>query len=83
MPLIILSESPSDAMQHSALLPRPARETLKKVLALFIYEVFCHLVQGSTSFCAPDLVKFVPAVARQFCLALSGSFLNVLCAELS
>ena len=41
-----------------------------------------HLVvQGSTLLCAPGLVKFVPAVARLFCLALPGSFLNVLCAE--
>ena len=40
-------------------------------------------VQRSPLFCAPGLVKFVPAVARLFCLALPGSFLNVLCAELS
>ena len=38
-------------------------------------------VQRSPLFCAPGLVKFVPAVARLFCLALPGSFLNVLCAE--
>ena len=38
-------------------------------------------LQGSTLFCAPGLVKFVPAVARLFCVPLPGSFLNVLCAE--
>ena len=32
-----------------------------------------HLVQRSPLFCAPDLVKFVPAVARLFCPALPGS----------
>ena len=36
---------------------------------------------GPTLFCATGLVKFVPAVARLFCPALPGSFLNVLCEE--
>ena len=35
------------------------------------------LVQISTFICTPGLVKFVPAVARLFCLALSGSFLTM------
>ena len=35
------------------------------------------LVQRSPLFCAPGLVKFVPAVARLFCLALPGSFLTM------
>ena len=34
-------------------------------------------VQRSPLFCAPGLVKFVPAVARLFCLALPGSFLTM------
>ena len=34
-------------------------------------------MQRSPLFCAQGLVKFVPAVARMFCLALPGSFLNV------
>ena len=34
-------------------------------------------VQRSPLFCAPGLVKFVPAVARPFCLALPGSFLTM------
>ena len=34
-------------------------------------------IQKYSLFCAPGLVKFVPAVARLFCLALSGSFLNM------
>ena len=35
-------------------------------------------IQRSPLFCAPGLVKFVPAVARLFCLALPGSFLTML-----
>ena len=35
------------------------------------------LLQRSPLFCAPSLVKFVPAVARLFCLALPGSFLTM------
>ena len=38
-------------------------------------------VQRSPLSCAPGLVKYVPAVARLFCLALSGSCLNVFCTE--
>ena len=34
-------------------------------------------VQRSPLFCAPGLVKFIPAVARLFCLALPGSFLTM------
>ena len=34
-------------------------------------------VQRSPSFCAPGLVKFVPAVARLSCLALPESFLTM------
>ena len=34
-------------------------------------------VQRSPLFCAPGLVKYVPAVARLFCLALPGSFLTM------
>ena len=34
-------------------------------------------LQRSPLFCAPSLVKFVPAVARLFCLALPGSFLTM------
>ena len=34
-------------------------------------------VQRSPLFCAPGLVKFVPAVARLFCLALPGSFVTI------
>ena len=35
------------------------------------------LLSISGVFCAPGLVKFVPAVARLFCLALPGSFLTM------
>ena len=42
--------------------------------------IFEHL-QRSPLFCAPGLVKFVPAVARLFCLALPVSFLTMFCAE--
>ena len=38
-------------------------------LGTFLY------VQRSPLFCVPSLVKFVFAVARQFCLSLPGSFL--------
>ena len=38
-------------------------------------------IQRSTLSCTPGLVKFVPAVARLFCLVLPGSFFNMLCAE--
>ena len=38
----------------------------------------CYNLQRSPLFCAPGLVKFVPAVARLFCTALLGSFLNML-----
>ena len=34
-------------------------------------------IQRSPLLCAPGLVKFVPAVARLFCLALPGSFLTM------
>ena len=34
-------------------------------------------VQISPLLCDPGLVKFVPAVARLFCLALPGSFLTI------
>ena len=34
-------------------------------------------VQRLTLLCAPGFVKFSPAVARLFCLALPGSFLNM------
>ena len=34
-------------------------------------------IQRSPLFCAPGLVKFVPSVARLFCLALPGSFLTM------
>ena len=42
-----------------------------------------HFVKflGLIPLCAPGLVKFVPAEARLFCLALPWSLLNVLCAE--
>ena len=57
---------------------------LSIILALGVY--ICKVrfekdIQRSPLFYAPGLVKFVPAVARLFCLALPGSFLNVLCAE--
>ena len=35
------------------------------------------ILQSSPLLCAPGLVKFVPAVARLFCLALPGSFLDM------
>ena len=38
-------------------------------------------VLRSPLLCAPGLVKSIPDVARLFCLALPGSFLNVLRAE--
>ena len=38
-------------------------------------------VQRSPLFCPPGLVKFVPAVARLFCLALPGSFLKMCFAQ--
>ena len=41
-------------------------------------------IQKFTLLCAPGLVKFVPAVARLFCLALPGPawvLLNYVCAE--
>ena len=34
-------------------------------------------LQRSPLFCAPGLVKFVPTVARLFCLAVPGSFLTM------
>ena len=37
----------------------------------------CNFIQRSPWFCAPGLARFVPAVARLFCLALPGSFLTV------
>ena len=40
-----------------------------------IYAV--QLLQRSPLLCAPGLVKFVPAVARLFCLALPESFLTM------
>ena len=39
--------------------------------------VFSPTLQRSPLFCAPGLVKFVPAVTRLFCLALPGSFLTM------
>ena len=36
-----------------------------------------RFLQRSPLFCAPGLVKFVPAVARLFCLALPGPFLTM------
>ena len=39
--------------------------------------VFCSGLQSSPLFCAPGLVKFVPGVARLFCLALPGFLLNM------
>ena len=38
-------------------------------------------IQRYPSLCAPSLVKFVPAIARLFCLSLPGS-LTIFCAEL-
>ena len=43
--------------------------------------LFYISLQKSTLFCAPGSGKFFSAEARLFCLALPGSFLNVLCAE--
>ena len=43
---------------------------------IYLIKMLLHL-QRSPLFCAPGLVKFVPAVARLFCLALPGSFLTV------
>ena len=34
-------------------------------------------IQRSPLLCAPGLVKFVPAVARLYCLAMPGSFLDM------
>ena len=42
----------------------------------FVGQIF--ELQRSPLLCAPGLVKFVPAAARLFCLALPGSFLNIL-----
>ena len=45
----------------------------------FDFQPSLDIVQGSTLLCVPGLVKFVPAVARLFFLALPGSLLCVLC----
>ena len=45
-------------------------------LPVAVGHLFKYVVQRSL-FCAPGLVKFVPAVARLFCLALPVSFLNM------
>ena len=47
------------------------RESEMVVNALF----YCSIegIQRYPSLCAPSLVKFVPAIARLFCLALPGS----------
>ena len=46
-------------------------------LLLLITSAHATEVQRSPLLCAPGLVKFVPAVARLFSLALLGSFLTM------
>ena len=55
------------------------RDSKMVVNALF----YCSIegVQRYPSLRAPNLVNFVPAIARLFCLALPGFFLTMFCAE--
>ena len=46
-------------------------------MVMTVQSLILCILQRATSLCAPGLVKFVPAAARLFFLALPGSFLTM------